>query len=207
MSGELIGILGGLVGSTMTVIISKVLEIIQQKNEFTNELKKQFFSKKLQAAEAAIIQYSHFSETLNQLSVLYSRYRESDSDVGQDLNDNFLTQIDEKIALAKSSSLSLSNAIGLYFDFESNFTSNQILTHFYDSLNMLAPYSENVEFTHDQYLKNIGSNREKESYQIYIDAENNLDQAMKIVGEQYKLADGELRNQMQQIRNSMKKYE
>ncbi|NNV57344.1 hypothetical protein [Limnovirga soli] len=207
MSGELIGILGGLVGSTMTVIITKFLEIVQQKNEFSFELKKQFFSKKLQAAEAAIMQYSHFSEALNQLSILYSRYRESDSNVGQDLTNNFLKQIDDKIALANSSSLALSNAIGLYFDLQSNFTSNQILTHFYDSLNMLAPYTENVEFTHDQYLRNIGGNQEAEAYQIYIDAENNLDQAMKKVGEEYKIADTELRNQMHQIRNSMRKYE
>lgn len=207
MSGELVGILGGLVGSTMTVIITKFLEIIQQKNEFSFELKKQFFSKKLQAAEAATMQYSHFSEALNQLSILYSRYRESNSNVGQDLTNNFLKQIDAKIAVANSSSLALSNAVGLYFDLQSNFTSNQILTHFYDSLNMLASYIENLEFTHDQYLRNVGGSQEAEAYQIYINAENNLDQAMKKVGEEYKIADTELRNQMYQIRNSMRKYE
>ena len=207
MSGELIGVLGGLVGSTITVIITKILEIVKQKNEFSFELKKQFFLKKLQAAEAATMQYSHFSEALNQLSILYSRYRESDSNIGQALNNNFLKQIDDKITLANSSSLALSNAIGLYFDLQSDFTSNQILTHFYDSLNMLAPYCQNVEFTHEQYLRNIGSDQETEAYQIYINAENNLDQVMKKVGEEYKTVDIELRKQIHQIRNSMRKYE
>lgn len=72
---------------------------------------------------------------------------------------------------------------------------------------MLAPYSENIEVTHDQYLKFIGTDKEKEAYDIYQNAEKYMGQAMKNVGEGYKVFEAELRNQINQIRNEMKKYE
>jgi hypothetical protein len=207
MSAELIGILGGLIGSILTVVITKVIELIQKKNEFTYELKKQFFAKKLLSAEATIMQYSHFSEALNQLIILFSNYKESDSNVGRNLNNNLLKQIDEKIALANSSSLALSSSISLYFDLTSNYTANEILTSFYDKLNMLGPYTENVEVTHEQYLNFIGLEQENEAYEIYQNAENFLGQAMKNIAEGYKVFDFELRHQISQIRNEMRKYE
>ncbi len=207
MSEGLIGILGGLIGSILTVVITKVLELIQKKNEFTYDLKRQFFAKKLLAAEATIMQHSHLSEALNQLIILFSRYRESNSKVGKNLNDNLFNQLDQKIALANSSALALSSSITLYFDLTSNYSTNEILTSFYDQLNMLAPYVENVEITHEQYLRFIGTEHENEAYEIYQNSESYLDQAMKNVAEGYKIFDVELRNQIGQIRIEMKKYE
>lgn len=207
MSEGLIGILGGLIGSILTVVITKVLELVQKKNEFDYELKKQFFNKKLLSAESATMQYAHLSEGINQLIILFSRYRESDSNVGRNLNDNLLKQIDEKIALANSSSLALSSSINLYFDLTTNYSTNEILTNFYDSINMLAPYIENVEITHEQYLRFIGTEQENEAFEIYQNAENFLGQAMKNVADGYKVFDAELRKQMSQIRTEMKKYE
>lgn len=207
MSEGLIGILGGLIGSIMTVVITKVLEVIQKKNEFNYELKKQFFNKKLLAAEATTIQYSYLSIALNQLIILFSRYKESDSNFGENLNDNLLKQINEKIVLANNSSLELSSSINLYFDFTSNFSTNQILTSFYDSLIMLGTYTENVEITHEQFLRFIGTGDENVAFEIYQNAENYLDQAMKNVAEGYKTFDDELREQIEYIRNQMRKYE
>ncbi len=207
MSEQMIGILGGLIGSILTVVITKILDLVQKKNEYTYDLKKQFFSKKLQAAEAAIMQYSLFSDALNQLIILFGRYKEGETKVGENLNDNLLKQIDEKIAQANSSSLALSSSIGLYFDLTSNYTANEILNGFYDNLNMLAPYSENVEITHEQYLRFIGTEQEQEAFNIYQQSEDYMAQAMKNVAEGYKVFDEELRNQIGQIREEMKKYE
>lgn len=203
----MIGILGGLIGSILTVVITKIIDLVQKKNEYIYDLKRQFFSKKLQTAEAAIMQYSHLSDALNQLIILFGRYQESDTKVGENLNDNLLKQIDNKIALANNSSLALSSSLVLYFDLTSNYTANEILTSFYDNLNMLAPYSENVEVTFEQYLKFRGTAQEDEAYEIYQNAETFLGQAMKNIGEGYKVFDLELRNQMKQIRTEMRKYE
>jgi hypothetical protein len=50
-------IMGGLVGSIFTVIITKILEIIQKSKEHKYSLQKTFFEKKLQSAEAAVAQW------------------------------------------------------------------------------------------------------------------------------------------------------
>lgn len=207
MSEQMIGVLGGLIGSILTVVITKVLDLIQKKNEYTYDLKKQFFNKKLQAAEAAIMQYSLLSGALNNLIILFGRYKEGETLVGENLNSNLLKQVDEAVAKAKSSSLLLSNSIALYFDLTSNYTTNEILNAFYDNLNLLAPYLENVEITHEQYLRFIGTEQEREAYDIYQKAEDFMAQAMKIVGDGHKVFDEELREQISQIRNEMKKFE
>ncbi len=207
MSEQMIGILGGLIGSILTVVITKILDLVQKKNEYTYDLKKQFFNKKLQAAEAAIMQCSLFLEALNQMIILFGRYKEGETLVGENLNNNLLKQIDEKIAQANSSSLALSSSIELYFDLNSNYTANEILNRFYDNINMLAPYSENVEVTYEQYLRFIGTEQEKEAFEIYQQAEDYMAQAMKNVAEGYKVFDEELRGQISQIREQMKKFE
>jgi hypothetical protein len=207
MDNSLIAIFGGLLGSIFTVVITKALEIIQKKNEFQYELKKQFFTKKLEAAEAAIMQYSLFSDALNQLIIIYARYEESSTDIGKNMTDNLLKQVDEKLALANSSSLALSNSITLYFDLTANFTANQVLLTFFDELSKLSPYMENTDFTHRQYLDHMGGPHENEALEIYNTSEKYLAQAMKDVSEGYKIFEQELRNQILQIRNQMKIFE
>lgn len=90
MNDGLLAILAGLLGSILTVIITKVLDIFQKKSEFKIELKKQFFVKKLQAGETAMIQYTNLSVALQQLSVLYADHDKLQSSINQNLKENFL---------------------------------------------------------------------------------------------------------------------
>jgi hypothetical protein len=207
MDNYLIGVLGGLVGSILTVVIGKSLEIFQKSKEHKYELEKQFFLKKLYAAEAAVMQYSLFSDALSQLIVLYNRYDSYDTDIGKQLNENLLDQIDEKIKLANNASLNIANAISLYFDLQSEFSKNQIISSFYDTLNSLGPYSDNVEKTFQQYLNYKGTEHEKEAHDIYLNAEKFMDVAMKNIANGYQIFDNELQKQMLQIRKEMKKFE
>lgn len=66
----MIGALGGLIGSILTVVISKSLEIFQKSKEHKYDLQRQFFVKKLSAAEATVMQYSLMSDAISQLIVL-----------------------------------------------------------------------------------------------------------------------------------------
>jgi len=207
MENYIIGILGGFIGSTLTVLITKSLEILQKSKEHKYNFQTLFFNKKLAAAETTVMQYSLFSDTLCQLRLLYSRYEEYDTYIGNQLNDNLLKQIEEKIKIANHASMSLANSISLYFDLTSSFSKNQIISEFYDTLNSLGPYYENVEKTFDQYLSFIGTENEKETYEIYQTSEKYLGIAMENVALGYEKFDIELNKQIQQIRNEMKKFE
>lgn len=207
MDNHLIALLGGLIGSILTVIITKALDLVQKRNEFKYDLKRVFFNKKLQVAEAAISQYSLLSETLNQLIILYSRYNETNSEFGAALNDTFLKQANEKLVLVNSSFHSSANSISLYFDLPSEYTSNEILSAFFDNLNALSPYAEAVEFTFNQYQFYKGTEKEEEAYEIYSQSEIDLGNSMAKLSSTYKEFDEELRRHIQKIRNEMKKYE
>ncbi len=203
----MIGILGGLIGSLLTVVVTKIIDLIQKKNEYKYDLKRQFFSKKLEAAETAIIRYSLFSEALNQLIILFSAYKEDESEFNVELSNNLLEQFNEKIKLANNSSLALSNSILLYFDLTSNYTANQVLKDTYDNLNMLGVYLENVDAAHDQYLNSIGTELETGAKTIYDNAIKKMEEEMKNIAEFYKEFNIEIEKQISQIRQEMKKYE
>jgi len=207
MDNYLIGIFGGLIGSVLTVVIGKSLEILQKSKEHKYELEKQFFVKKLSAAEAAVMQYSLLSDALSQLIILYSRYAAYETDVGKQLNENLLKQIDEKIALSNNASFNIANAIGLYFDLESDFSKNQIISNFYDTLNSLGPYSKNVDKTFQQYLNYKGTEHEKEAHNIYLNSEKLMGIAMKNIANGYQVFDNELQKQIIQIRAEMRRFE
>ena len=207
MNDYLIGTLGGLIGSILTVVISKSLDILQKSKEHKYDLQKQFFTKKLTAAEITVMQYNMMSDAITQLIVLYGRYEQNDTEIGSQLNDNLLKQIEEKTLLANNASLSLSNAISLYFDLKSDFSKNKIITDFYNSLNSLAPYSENVENTFSQYLKNKNTENERIVYELYQKSEKDLATEMSKIASEYQKFDIEIQKQIGQIRSEMKKFE
>jgi len=207
MENYIIGAFGGLIGSILTVVISKSLEILQKSKEHKYELQRQFFLKKLAAAEATVMQCSLLSEAISQVIILYSRYEEYENDIGNKLCDNILKQLDGKIALASSASLSIANAIRLYFDFASDISKKQNVTEFYDAFNSLAPFTENVEKTFKQYLNSQGTENEQMYRNIYQNSEKDLAFAMKKIADGYVKFNTELNIYVAQIRNEMKKFE
>lgn len=200
-------LIAGLVGSTITVIITKILELIQKDREFKYDLKKQFFVKKLQAGETAIIQYTNLCVALQQLSTIYSRHEESQTEIGQNLKDNLLKQIDSKLLIINSSSFELANSINLYFDLTSIINESEIMSGVYDKMSVLSNYLEKVEESYEIYLKTNEVNKQNEAYEKYEIAYDLLVQAMNDIGALYKKFEGEIRGQIRQIRNEMKKYE
>lgn len=89
----------------------------------------------------------------------------------------------------------------------SDFSKNKIISDFYDSLNSLAPYSENVENTFQQYQRFIGTENEQKAYEIYLQSEKNMADGMFKISSEYQKFDNEIQNQIIQIRNEMKKFE
>lgn len=203
MNEGLVAIIGGLAGSTLTVIITKFLELIQKEKEFKYDLKKQFFAKKLQTGETAIIQYTNLCVALQQLSTIYNRHEQSQTEIGQSLKDNFLKQIDSKLLIINSSSFELANSINLYFDLKSSISEGEIMSSVYDKMNVLSIYIEKVEECYAIYLET----KQNEAYEEYEIAYDSLLQAMRDIGNLYKKIEDELRGQIRQIRNEMKKYE
>lgn len=207
MNEAFIAIIGGFAGSTLTVIITKILELIQKDKEYKYDLKKQFFTKKLQAGETAIIQYTNLRVALQQLSTIYNKHEQSQTEIGQNLKANLLKEIDNKLLIINSSSFELANSINLYFDLKSNINEGEIISIVHDKINFLSIYTAQADACYEVYLKAIEVKEQDDTYKKYEDAYDLLVQAMEDIGNLYKSFDDEIRGQIIQIRNEMKKYE
>lgn len=207
MDDKLLAIFAGLLGSILTVIITKVLDIFQKKSEFKIELKKQFFIKKLQAGETAIIQYTHLSVALQQLNVLYSDHDNLQKGINKNLKENFQEQIDRKLEFINSTSLILSSSIGLYFDFKEHSLETKVFNSVSDKVFILSSFIESADVAYENYTRAVGSEEEDREYEKYEIEYDKVISAMKDIAILYNQFDEEIRSQMKQMRNEMRKYE
>ncbi|WP_295229826.1 hypothetical protein [uncultured Chryseobacterium sp.] len=207
MNDGLLAIFAGLLGSILTVITTKILEIFQKKSEFKIELKKQFFIKKLQAGETAIIQYTHLSVALQQLNVLYADHDKLQTGINQILKENFLEQINRKLEFINSTSLTLSSSIGLYFDFKEHSLETKIFNTISEKVFVLSSFIHSADVAYENFTRTVGTEEEDQCYEKYETEYNKVICAMKDIAILYNQCDEEIRSQMKQMRNEMRKYE
>lgn len=207
MNGYWIGILGGLIGSTLTVVVTKLLELLGKSKEHQYSLEKEFFLKKLSAAEAAMTQYTILSNALVNISILFERINNNNTEIEDYLQNNLLQQAMQQVEVANNASFIVANSITLYFDLNSQFNQNEIISSFYNVLGSLGPLSDNVEIAWQNYLKMKGTEQEKNAHELYLYSERQLEIAMQNVSKSYVAFNRELQNTMLQIRNEMRKFE
>lgn len=207
MADYWIGILGGLIGSILTVVITKLLDIFQSSKQHKYNLEKLFFEKKLSAAEAAMTQYSILSTALINIATLFERLPNIQSKVETYIQQHLLKEASIKLEIANNAYFVIVNSISLYFDFNSKFNQNNVISDFYNLLAAIGPISEKAEIAYDNFIESIGSDLEESSYEKYKLIEQELDSAMKMISGQYSYFNKELKSVMEQIRKEMKKFE
>jgi hypothetical protein len=71
ISDTSLALLSGLVGSVLTVFVTKILDIVQKRQEHRHSLQKLFFEKKLQAADSAMALFSNVSTAAKATKTLF----------------------------------------------------------------------------------------------------------------------------------------
>lgn len=201
------GILGGLIGSISTVLVSQILNMIQKSKEHKYGLEKTFFEKKLLAAEAAITQYTILSVAMSNLSVLYERIDDDENDVEANLKETLHQQVTQQLEIANNSSFIVANSITLYFDFSVEFNQNQIIREFYNRIGSIRTFMDSRDLSYDNFENLKGTNMENEAYQLYLVAQTKVDESIQGVSEIYVKFNSALFSMIGQIRNEMKKFD
>lgn len=207
MTEYMIGILGGLIGSILTVVITKLLEMLQKSKEHKYNLQKSFFEKKLLAAEATITQYTILSTALTNLAVLYERLNEEINEVEDYLQNTLHQQVMQQIEVANNASFIVANSVTLYFDLNNQFNQNQIVRDFYNLLGAIQPLQDNRDLTYEHYESVIGTDLENPAYQLFVQANQDLNDLLQAISSSYIEFNNQLMNVIGQIRNEMKKYD
>lgn len=201
------GILGGLIGSILTVVVTKLLEILQKSKEHKYTLQKSFFEKKLLAAEATITQYTILSNALTNLAVLYERIHNETNEVEDYLQNTLHQQAMQQLEVANNASFIVANSVTLYFDLDTQFNQNQIIRNFYNLLGGIQPLTENRDITFQHYESVIGTDLEEPAYQLFLQSDKQLNNLMQSISSSYIAFNNQLMNVIGQIRNEMKKFD
>ena len=201
-----IGILGGLTGSIVTVLVTKLLDIFLTSKQHQYGLETKFFERKLNAAETAMTQYNILYTALLNLGLLYERMNNESNEIEEYLQSQLHQQGMQQIELASNSSFILANSIMLYFDLETQFSQNKVIRDFYNALGAIGTLLKNDYETFIHYRSTIGTNLEQTALQLHQKAAEELDNGIKAVSSSIEKFNREIQNIMEQIRAEMKRF-
>lgn len=201
------GILGGLIGSVFTVVITKLLDILQKGKEHKYSLQKMFFEKKLLAAEATITQNTMLSIALLNLSILYERINNDPTDIENYISENLGAQVDHQLKVANDASFIVASSITLYFDLDIKFNKNKATRDFYNLMGRMGPLTEARDIALENYEKMIGTQNEKMALERFHNATKELNNMMNSISKAYTKFDTLLNDIILQIRDDMRKFD
>lgn len=202
------GVLGGLVGSILTVIATKVFDLIREGRQHRYALERSFFEKKLRAAEAAVAQWYLLASSLGALAALYEKMSSSEKELSFEIFKGMHDQFSSQLRRVSEATTEIPQAIPLFFDIEDPTASDyELFRRFLDCLSNVQALDLSLAVTLKVYDVSKGTEYEQTAW-----AE------VKKIDQQYKHCFKELSdvvNEMQKqtvkflakIRMEMKKYE
>ncbi|OGU48704.1 MAG: hypothetical protein A2000_05170 [Ignavibacteria bacterium GWB2_36_8] len=203
----LYAIIGGLIGSVLTVIISKVLDIIQQSREHRYSIQKTFFTKKLEVAEAAVSQWYVSSNVLGSIARLYEQAPVLEKGIERDVFNIMNNSLTIQLNKLQEASNQIANSFLLYFDIDDSFWNNEALNNFLKCLSNLKVIITSLDMFHN-LNSGIPENDYKKLIQKEIDRLNKeLEKEMKNFVSFIDDSREGMITLLKKVRNEMKKYE
>ena len=198
-------VLAGLIGSILTVVATKILEIIQENRRHKYSLRKIFFEKKIRAIEAAVADWYSFASTFGCLKVLYEQVsderQEFAPEVFKYINDNLSNQI-QRIS---QSSNKRSNTISLYLDIKD--WDPEIFKEFIRWWSSGAIYSTRINAAMDYYKSVKGTENEDSARQEIFRINAEYDDFFKDISSIFDKTYKDLMKFLNKARQEMIKYE
>jgi hypothetical protein len=132
------GAVGGLLGSLVTVAVTKYFEMRQAEQEHRLAMKRVFFERKLDAAEAAVAQWSETTLTIGALVALFERPPILEGGRHAGVFISMLGTVLERINHLERQSVEVAQTFPLYFDFSSSFWERAYSGAYLDSLSRIS---------------------------------------------------------------------
>ncbi|MFP4370588.1 MAG: hypothetical protein ACLFQ4_00005 [Halanaerobium sp.] len=114
-------LLGGLIGSIITIIATKIFDMIKMNFEHKNNLKRIYFEKKINAAELAVAKFYSISSNIKGMSTLFEIASENNLEfLDSQIFQHSFKNLSEEISKLDDVTNSLTNSIFLYIDIDDN---------------------------------------------------------------------------------------
>jgi len=128
-------LLAGLVGSLLTVIVTKLLDLFQKSKEHKYSLQRIWFENKLKVAETAFSKLYTNASLVSALSALYEKFSVPDERAKSEVFETYNKLYAERLLKVEDSLSEVSNSLFLYFDFDlETLKRTESVKRFYDIL-------------------------------------------------------------------------
>lgn len=208
MNDSVLALLAGLVGSILTVLITKIFDLFQKKNEFKYILKKEYFNKKINSLERASIQYNLLIGSIGNLAKLFLVISSKEINLEKNVLKNFKDSIDKQIEKVSQSVNDIGLAIFNYIDLEQkDYYNFQKVEELLLLIGRIGMVNKKIHFLTES-LNNCGNKIDEDKLKKEIDLDKlemqTLVQDLSIKLEALKEIFFTIQNK---IRNDLKKFE
>lgn len=201
-------LLGGLVGSILTVVARELLEILRDSKLHSYSLQKYYFEKKLKSAEAASSVWLKSTRTFAGLEGLYEQLslddnEKIDEEVFQMIHESFSQQLN---TLYKETD-EIANSIFLYFDIDDKeFFDNEPLAKLIEKLSKIKSLNDKLDRLFDLEEK-FGAQESTTFKNEIIDTKIEIREEFSKLGKILKATKQSTLKLLKRARSEMKKFE
>jgi hypothetical protein len=208
MDVKTIALLAGLLGSILTVLITKVFDIFQKKFEFKSDLKREFFNRKINSLEKASIQYSILTSALGNLSNFFQVIKNKDTYYDVSVYQPILNSIDVQMKKVSEATYDLANALFIYIDVDQEeFWDFQSIEEILQTIGHIGHHQLQMQIWTDLLEKNRDSQKERFIKSKINEIENEFEKSIEKLSEQLKECNKKFFKLQKKIRGELKQYE
>ena len=209
MNQVVLATFGGLIGSVLTVAISRICDFFQKRMEHKFILKRAFFEKKLSVAEAVISQRYILASILERFSALLEEISKNMALVilpSQNILKPFGDGIAQQIQRLNNPTLEIANEASLFFDIdelEYSSISREVLS----LIISLSVRNLSLQVSLEQYFKEENEEAKKRIFETTKTNIENMQKEIKVLSEKTKIGSHQASTVIRKIRSDMKKFE
>jgi hypothetical protein len=149
MEDKYVAILGGLVGSSFTIIVTKIFEYFQSSQLHKLSLKKEFFLRKINVFEKTVSYWTIAHTSITNMAILLKTALNENVTFSNEQTQNIFDSLQKNIDQVYQVTQEIAGSIDLYIDLTHNEKEVEDTQFFWELLGTINQISHDVNFGYD----------------------------------------------------------
>ncbi|MBP8115613.1 MAG: hypothetical protein KAY50_09670 [Chitinophagaceae bacterium] len=212
MDNTSIAIISGLLSSLSTILVTKLLDIFQNKKQHRYNIEKLYFEKKIAAAELIVSQLTILSGAIMHSTILFERLKEKDYFADDKFEDNVDESLEATVGKllkqADNTLFIIANTLTLYFDIGENILfAKDYSKETHDLLGQIGIKLETRENAYNYFEKVMNTTEHNKAVDAFNLANEQYKDHLQLVVNKYDWFYKELLSILKLIRKDISRYE
>lgn len=149
MEDKYIAILGGLTGSSFTIIVNKVFDYFQTRQLHKQELKKEFFLRKLNVYEKAVSLWTVAHSSISNMAILMKTATNENVSFSDEQSKDIFAKLQKNVNQVYEATQETAYSIGLYVDLKHEDKEIEETYRFWELLGTINQLISDVNYWYD----------------------------------------------------------